>query len=296
MTVRRPLLVLCALCGLVSLVGCGRGDGGVQIAEVDEPTYQTGKQLLKKGREAEALAAFLKVIEQRGDRAAPESNFEAGLLYLRHMKDPVAAIYHLKKYADYPPPNSRQVQSVRDLINTARREFAATLPGTLLEDRSSRLESAAEIEALRRENEELRTEIATLRGGANSMVTRASSSLSLSLDPAPARAGAASPAANPNQGSVSPGGANSLFSPAPTRPTEDVFRPAPTPGTPARGGATAQRGGATAAPSGRTHTVKPQESLYGIAKKYNVTLEALQRANGINDAKKISQGAVLKIP
>ncbi len=46
----------------------------------------------------------------------------------------------------------------------------------------------------------------------------------------------------------------------------------------------------------RTHTVKPGESLLGIALKYDVTTKGLMQANGIKDSSKISIGQVIKIP
>lgn len=286
MTVRGLLSLLFLSCGLLLSAGCGRGDGGVQIAETDEPIYQEGKQLLRQGRDAEALARFLKVIEQRGERAAPESHFEAGLLYLRHMKDPVSAIYHFKKYVDHPPANAKQVQSVRELINTARREFAATLPGRLLEDQSTRLDQVAELEALKRENQELRAELATLRGNLTATQSRPPRSM-LTLDPvmSPAPNTGAPPIHDGNSPAFTP-------APSPARRPDDVFQPAPT--APTRGGATTAR--PPAAPSGRTHTLKPKETLFGISRQYGVRLEELQRANGITDPTKVKEGTVLKIP
>ncbi len=45
-----------------------------------------------------------------------------------------------------------------------------------------------------------------------------------------------------------------------------------------------------------TYTVKPGESLLGIALKHDTNTKALMRANGISDAGKIRSGQVLKIP
>lgn len=291
MTVSRLIPMLLVSCGLLLVAGCGRGDGGIQIAEQDESLYQQGKQLLRQGREAEALGQFLKVIEIRGERAAPESHFEAGLIYLRQMKDPVSAIYHFRKYVDYPPANSKQVQSVRELINTARREFAATLPGTLLEGQSARMEAAAELEALRRENEDLRAELATLRGNAGAAQNRPNRLVFPPVDPAVRPAPAPANTTAPAQG----GGGAVSFSPAPSptpRASEEFFQPAPS--NSGRGAASNPR--ANAATSGKTHTVKPGEGLWRIAKQYGVSPEAVARANGITDPTKIKEGTVLKIP
>jgi hypothetical protein len=83
-------------------------------------------QLLRSGRSQEALDAFLKVVAKRGGDA-PESHLECGILYLQHIKDPVAAIYHFNKYLALRP-NSPQAEHTRELIETAKKEFARTLP------------------------------------------------------------------------------------------------------------------------------------------------------------------------
>jgi murein DD-endopeptidase MepM/ murein hydrolase activator NlpD len=45
-----------------------------------------------------------------------------------------------------------------------------------------------------------------------------------------------------------------------------------------------------------THTVKPGESLYGIARANRISFAQLQQVNGITDPTKVKPGSVLKIP
>ena len=45
-----------------------------------------------------------------------------------------------------------------------------------------------------------------------------------------------------------------------------------------------------------TYTVKPGESLYGIARVHNVKFAELQQVNGITDPRRVKPGAVLKMP
>jgi tetratricopeptide (TPR) repeat protein len=89
----------------------------------------------RQGRWDEALAAYLKVIDRRGD-AAPESNLDAGLIYLNHIKDPIYAIYYFRRYLELEP-NSKQAVYVKGLIDAAKREFARALPGQPLRARRS---------------------------------------------------------------------------------------------------------------------------------------------------------------
>jgi nucleoid-associated protein YgaU len=151
-----------AVLTLILAAGCG-GDPGSLSSETDDSAYREGQQLERQGRADEALAAYLKVIARRGD-AAPESHLDAGILYLNHIKDPIAAIYHFRKYLELMP-NSRQAANVKGQIAAATREFARTLPGQPMDSQAARLGLGDEIESLRRENDELRAELAALRDG-----------------------------------------------------------------------------------------------------------------------------------
>jgi tetratricopeptide (TPR) repeat protein len=293
MTVRFLLTRLLPLAAALLVAGCG-GEVTTTTPETDDPNYRQGQQLLRQlGRESEALNAFLKVIEARGERAAPESHLEAGRIYLKHIRDPIEAIHHLRLYLQYAPPNSREVKYVRELINTATREFAKTIPGRIQEDQSVRLEVAEEVANLRRENEELRAELATLRGGAAVPITRGPRFITVPKDP-------------PKQLTVET---------PPVREAEaDLFQPAPTSPAPAPV-ATQQR--PTMAPSaakapaasrpsggGRTHTIAPRESLWSIARKYYGDGVGSAKVNGIYEANRdvmrsptdLKVGATLRIP
>jgi nucleoid-associated protein YgaU len=151
-----------AILTVILLAGCG-GDAGSVSAETDDSAYREGQQLERQGRADEALAAYLKVIARRGD-AAPESHLDAGILYLNHIKDPIAAIYHFRKYLELVP-NSREAANVRGQIAAATREFARTLPGHPLDSQSTQLGLGAALEQLQRENDELKAEIAALHAG-----------------------------------------------------------------------------------------------------------------------------------
>jgi LysM repeat protein len=163
MTFRFRFLGLLALAALLFAAGCERSGGLPFAAEESDSDFQRGKQLIRQGHNPEALAAFLKVIAKRGDDA-PEAHLEAGLLYQQHIKDPIFAIYHFSKYRELQP-NSKQADLVRQQIDAAKREFARSLPAHPLEDVSVKLEYNGKLEQLQRENEQLKAELAALRGG-----------------------------------------------------------------------------------------------------------------------------------
>jgi tetratricopeptide (TPR) repeat protein len=161
MPIRRPLFCLLLSCLLLGLAGCEPRDRASFTAESDDPGYRRGKELLRQGRNQEALSAFLKVIEKRGEDGA-ESHLEAGLLYQQHIKDPIAAIYHYRKFRELKP-NSPQADLVRQRIDAAKREFASTLPGDPLNNAiDPRFDAYEQVERLRRENEGLKADLAGL--------------------------------------------------------------------------------------------------------------------------------------
>ena len=181
--VRRPLLLLAGALAL-ALGGCGGDERLSYATEVDEPYYREGSALLKTGRKQEALSAFLKLIEKRGDDA-PESHLEVGLLYLQHINDPLAAIYHFKKFLSLRP-NSPQAPLVRQRIDAAIREFARTLPAQPLENQLQRVDLVAALDRLKQANESLKQQLADVQAGrADSTVSDANASIAFHLDAMP---------------------------------------------------------------------------------------------------------------
>ena len=239
------------------LAGCSEGDRVKTATEIDEPAYREGQALLKSGRRQEALTAFLKVIDKRGEDA-PESHLEIGLLYAQHINDPLSAIYHFKKYLALRP-NSPQAPLIRQRIDAATLEFARTLPAQPLENQLQRVDLVAAIDKLKQENEALKQELADVKAG---------------------RASAATPLAAPGEltpvVSTSAAAQDFSFSPGAvptvrTRPPAPVTRPATaTPTRPVT--ATPTRPGPVQPPApaagNRRHTVGPGDTLFKLAQQY----------------------------
>jgi tetratricopeptide (TPR) repeat protein len=266
---------------LLGVAGCGDRNREPLPAETDEPFYVQGKQLLKQGRKSEALTAFLKVIDRRGERGAAESHLEAGYIYLEHTKDPVEAYHHFRKYLVLQP-NSREAASVRGMVEAAKREFARTLPTRPLEDQSARLEIRETLDRLQRENEELRAQIATLRGGGPAPASRSAPMISLPADPGIRVSASAVPG---------------LAEPAPAVPPPAAAAKAP-PTPPAR---TALPERPAASPGARAHTVQPKETIFGISMRYyghGRGTTAIYQANrdSMRHETDLRPGMVLRIP
>lgn len=130
---------------------------GVEVVgETDEKQYQLAKDYQSQGRTEDALSAFLRVIDARRD--APESHFEAGYIYLHSMKDPVQAIYHFNRYLQFKP-QSPQASQVRQLIETAQKEFARQLPAQPYQGELDRIDLMELVKSLKLENESLKRDL-----------------------------------------------------------------------------------------------------------------------------------------
>jgi len=253
MHTRPKILATLALLALALGPGCG-GENASLSSEMDDSYYRDGQQMERQGRWDEALSAYLKVIDRRGD-AAPESNLDAGLIYLNHIKDPIFAIYHFRKYLELEP-NSKQAVYVRGLIDAAKREFARALPGQPLESQTEHMGVEAQLERLQRENDELKAENAALRAGVP-VPTVHSSAIDITAIPSPqslADAPAPAPVAAKEQ-------AESPISLAPAdagdRPALSDQQQAPEAARPAK-----------AAPAGRHHTVARGDTLFSLSQRY----------------------------
>src|SRR5699024_10823051 len=137
-----PAYFLCILLALL-FAGCTISEGPEVVSEREERNFQRGKQLLREGRRQEALSAFLSVIEKRHE--APESHLEAGELFRTHIKDPISSIYHYRKYLALSS-DSPQAEHVRQLIETATKDFAAALPASPMESQFERIDLLETVE------------------------------------------------------------------------------------------------------------------------------------------------------
>jgi tetratricopeptide (TPR) repeat protein len=155
---RAAITVLVLMALAAGMAGCGPAAG--MEKETDERSYRRGKSLLREGRHDEALQAFLTVIVARPD--AVESHLEAGLLYLNQIKDPLAAIYHFRSFLALSP-EGEHAGFVRELILTAQKDFAQTLPGNPFADTVERVNLMEMVKALQAENAELKQEVLLLR-------------------------------------------------------------------------------------------------------------------------------------
>jgi len=157
MAMLRPLVCFLSVLALLlsAFVGCAP-EGIEVVSETDEKQYQLAQDYKSQGRVEEALSAFLRVIDARRD--APESHLEAGYIYLREMKDPIRAIYHFDRYLQFKP-QSAQASQVRQLVETAEKEFARQLPAQPYQGELDRIDLMDLVETLKQENDSLKRDL-----------------------------------------------------------------------------------------------------------------------------------------
>ena len=186
---KTALAVLAASLASLYILTAGGCDFGKSeaVKETSETHFVRGQDELRRGNVSEAMSAFLKVTEKRKD--APESHFELGRIYLDNMNDPIQAIYHFRKFLELKP-NSQVSPMVRQMINTAQKKFAASLPESPFENNVRRMELEELLQKVQKENLELKQRldaaadmIDSLKASQNVSVARVQSSSSRSEAP-----------------------------------------------------------------------------------------------------------------
>lgn len=153
-------LFFCMASILTALLWVACQPAGEVVRETDERAFRRAKSLLREDRKDEALASFMAVIDARSNAA--ESHLEVGLLYLNHVRDPVASIYHFRRYLGLKP-NGEHVDFVNELITTARKEFARSLPGEPFAPQVNRADLMSNMQRLRDENRQLKDQLSEVR-------------------------------------------------------------------------------------------------------------------------------------
>ena len=303
------LSVAALLCG-----GCGGGGSTVSADESNDPLYQQAQDYKKQGRYNEALNAFLKEIDRRGESGAPESHLEAGALYLNWSHNPIEAYHHFSKYLELEPTGPR-ASIVRGQRDAAAREILRYLHAPS-DAQMLDVTQNQEADQLRREVAELRAENQTLRGASGVPVVRqpvAAAPMLQNSNPAASDDTPVTPVQTPPPESTFTRGLNpsartaadvpEINAPPANVPVANAPRVigSQSPGT-ARP-TTPQRPGAIPG-ARRTHTVAPGEkSLWGIARHYYSSVNQA-RVTAIYDANRdvmrspndLRVGMVLRIP
>lgn len=193
----KPLFLSVTLFALFVGLFSGCAPSGVElVSETDEKQYQLAQDYKSQGRMEEALSAFHRVIDARRD--SPESHFEAGYIYLNDLKDPVRAIYHFDRYLQFKP-QSPQAAQVRQLIETAQKEFARQLPAQPYQGELDRIDLMELVKNLKLENDSLKRDLVAAQARVQQLQTMVGQARSVPVAQNTQQANVAQPRANTAQ-------------------------------------------------------------------------------------------------
>lgn len=266
------------------LVVLGTALGGGCSPDVFLVTDEDRERNYQRARDAERLGDFEGAAEyyERAVEKNPRSaNVHLGYASLcggplRRYAD---AVYHYERYLRLRPDDPR-ADDIRRRITNCTERLATSVPLVIRSETIAR-----DLEAVRRENLALRSQVTNLAALAarwSNEWRRLSLAVPSTVTPAgtPGAAGPINPGDRAGGGGI---GTGSTTSPAELR-----------------GSSTAGTGGRTNAAAGsamaRTHRVQSGETMRGIARRYGVSVEALQRANRGIDPRRMKVGTLLRIP
>ena len=189
---------------VVLLTACERSAPVSDAAAEQEVNYLRAKKLYEQQDFPAAAEFYKKTLSVNPDFA--KAHLELGLLSDDKLGDPIAAIYHYRRYLELRPDSEKR-KLVEDFIERAKLSLAAKLPQSPVVDPGELARLQNEKAALLQENAVLRSRVAELEKAATAAVTAAAepptaaiagmptpaSAVTSSLAPTPAIVMAAAP-------------------------------------------------------------------------------------------------------
>ncbi len=253
----------CAVCILLCLgmSGCYSGGDG-QAQEQREPHFLMGQKLARQMDYQGAIDAYEKALQVNPRSAS--AHFELALLCEDKVGDPAAAIYHYQQFLKLCSGFDNKIDAVEQHIVSCKVELAKSVASLAPLSPSGQ----TNMERILLENRDLKVQIARWQEYYRTSHFQPSTNTA-TQDP-PTNSNTAS--ANRVTTNMGTGRAVQL--------------------TPS-----SQSGSRSSVPgAGRTYSVKSGETLAGIARKYGISLNALQTANPGVEPKRLRVGAILNIP
>jgi hypothetical protein len=269
-----------------SLIGCSQFKRGT-VSEEKDPHYLEGK---RRGASMDwdgAIESFERALQSNPTNAA--AHFELGVLYDQRKNDFGAAIHHYQRHLKLRPESPRA-----DMANTyivaCKRELAKSVSYALVpRDIQQDLERYARTNALQRQQiDALQAELARRPRYVTNYVTN--SYMIPEFDPRNSARLTQPATMVPPVAMVEPEPAPAVVEPTPAPRTTARTPPPSNHGQPARANPARQP-----APAGKTHRVRPGDTLEVVARRHGVSVRALKAANpsARNGAR---AGQVLVIP
>ena len=245
---------------LLTLNGCMPSDSS-PLDDEKEPHFVLGKSRVNAMDYSGAVEAFNEALEVNPRSAA--AHFQLACLFdTPKVSDPAAAIYHYQEFLRLNP-KADNADVVKGHIYSCKQQLASdvnSLPITPIAQR--------QLESLVETNRQLQSELEKWRA------YYASQQEALRTNP-PAQMNLATPGSQ-TPDDVTAQSANNVGSTSPTSTRSQTTTPRVV--------------------KPRTHTVAARETMASIARKYNVSLTALQTANPGVTPKKLKVGQTLNLP
>jgi LysM repeat protein len=256
---------------LLAVNGCSPMDGS-PLDEDKEPHFMLGKSRVNAMDYTGAIEAFTESLEVNPRSAS--AHFQLACLFDTDTQtsDPAAAIYHYQEYLRLNP-KAENVSIIKQHIESRKVKLASgvvSLPSTPAAQK--------QLEELAEKNHKLQDEVDKWRAyfAAQPTVPKVNPALPNNVQPPPP--GSVTPDDISTGNASSSNAGNSSVSQNNSAATGTGKKPAPPKNTK------------------RTHLVAERETLASIARKYGVSLPALQAANPGLNAKKLRVGQSVTIP
>jgi len=253
----------CAVCILLCLgmSGCYSG-GDSQVQEQREPHFLMGQKLARQMDYQGAIDAYEKALQVNPRSAS--AHFELALLCEDQAGDPAAAIYHYQQFLKLCSGFDNKIDAVEQHIVSCKVELAKSVASLAPLPPSAQ----TNMEKILLENRDLKAQLARWQDYYRAGHFQPSTNVATQDPPT----------------NSSPGGAGRVTTNTGTGRIVQL-----PPGS--------FSGGRPSVPgTGRTHSVKSGETLAAIARKYGISLSALQMANPAVEPKHLRVGAILNIP
>ena len=263
-------LVFLAATSLCVVSGCSPSDQA-QADEEKEPHFVLGNNRFNAMDYSGAVEAFEQSLEINPRSA--QAHYRLAQLFEDKEPDPAAAIYHYQEYLRLDP-NAENPDIVRQHINTCKQQLAADvlpLPSTPA--------TMKQIEDVTEKNRQLQQQVDDLSDKLKQWNNYYNTQI------------AAKSAAT--QGTPPPLTGTPAGNPQPDDMTSQTPNSNPNPGANSTSSGASGRSKSSKA---HTHVVASGETLAAIARKYGVSVTALQDANPGVSAKHLRVGQMLNLP
>lgn len=272
--------------GLLFLAGCDKVDPRYEAEDDRNPHFQKASRAQNDRDYVAAAKAYEEALQKNPGVA--DAHYELGLLYGEKLGEPVNAMYHFRKYLAMRPDSPKR-EMVQAHLDSAKINFATTMPNSPVQNAEAFVKLQSENLALRKELDEKIIKVNQLEAQLAKMASTAAA--------APATAAPTAPLVDNNAAAVTPEPSTAAAPATPVVVPPSILATPATP-PPSKEAPMMQ----TSMPQ-RTHTIQARDTLWKISKIYYPSdvmggIQKIQKANAdvLKEGKPLKIGTVIVIP